>query len=138
MENELLQCKYDTLPPFPTYLRPQPPSDAIIAAIRLVAQWKQPEPEPCHFLFDISADAAAHNLHLLKCHDYDLEKVIQIEGGTPLQFGSEFKPPVILELLLGTHPLWNNIRSALTKGIQYPLARITCQDRRRDITAAIK
>ena len=76
MENELLICKYPPLPPFPIFLRPRPPSDAIIEAIRLVAHWQQPEPDPCHFIFDISADAASHNLHLLKRHQYDLEKAL--------------------------------------------------------------
>jgi hypothetical protein len=43
----------------------------------------------------------------------------------------------LLELLLRTHPLWPSIRKALTKGVQYPLARISCQDRRRDIAEAL-
>jgi hypothetical protein len=65
-ENKNLLCKYQNLPTLPTYMRPRPPSDAIIESIRLVATWIQPAPNPCRFQFAIFDEAATHNLQLLQ------------------------------------------------------------------------
>jgi hypothetical protein len=94
-----------TIPPNNTYIRPRPPTDALKEAVSLVANWQQPNPEPCNFRFEISAEAAEHNLGIIRGHQYDLDAAFKTEGGTPLCYGSEFKPPSILSLLLENHPL---------------------------------
>jgi hypothetical protein len=57
-----------TNPPTSTYLRPRPPTDALRDAVSLVANWKQPEPDPCNFKFEISPEAAEHNLGIIWGH----------------------------------------------------------------------
>jgi hypothetical protein len=114
-------------PPNTTYHRPRLPADALREAVSLVANWEQPEPEHCNFEFEF----------IIRAHSYDLDAAIKAEGGTALRYGSEFKPPSILSLLLQNHPLWDSISSSLSNGIQYPLDRITCHARRRSIQQAI-
>ena len=110
-----------TIPPNTPYLRPRPPTDALKEAVSLVANWQQPEPEPCNFKFEISAEAAEHNLGIIRGHQHDLDAALKTDGGTPLCYGSEFKPPSILSFLLENHPLWDSISSSLSDGIKYPL-----------------
>jgi hypothetical protein len=126
-----------TNPPNTTYLRPRQPTDALRDAVSLVANWQQPDPEHCKFKFDISPEAAEHNLGIIRGHQYDLDAALKAEGGTALRYGSEFKPPSILGLLLENHPLWDSISSSLSNGIKYPLEQITCHARRRSTQQAI-
>jgi hypothetical protein len=119
-----------TKPPNTTYLRPRPPTDALRDAVSLVANWQQPDPEHCKFKFDISPEAAEHNLGIIRGHQYDLDAALKAAGGTALRYGSEFKPPSILGLLLEKYPLWDSISSSLSNGIKYPLEQITCHARR--------
>ena len=77
-------------------------------------------------------------MDLLRHHEFDLDLALRSSGGTTLRYGSEFKPIPTLALLLQNHPLWGNIQSALTNGVTYPLQRITCHERRRDIKEAIQ
>jgi hypothetical protein len=83
-----------TNPPNTTYLRPRPPTGALRDAVSLVANWQQPDPEHCKFKFDISPEAAEHNLGIIRGHQYDLNAALKAEGGTALRYGSEFKPPL--------------------------------------------
>jgi hypothetical protein len=132
-----LPARTETNPPNTTYLRPRLPNDTLRDAVSLVANWQQPEPEHCNFKFEISPEAAGHNLGIIRGHQYDLDAALKAEGGTALRYCSEFKPPSILGLLLENHPLWDSISSSLSNGIKYPLERITCHARRRSIQQAI-
>ena len=97
--------------------RPRPPTDALREAVSLVANWEQPEPERCNFEFELSPSAVEHNLGIIRAHNYDLDAAIKAEGGTALQYGSKFKPPSILSLLLENPPLWDSLSLSLSNGI---------------------
>jgi hypothetical protein len=124
-------------PPNTTYLRPRPPTNTLRDAVSLVANWQQPDPEHCNFKFEISPEAAEHNLGIIRGHQYDLNAALKAEGGTALRYGSKFNPPSILGLLLKKHRLWDSISSLLSNGIKYPLEQITCHSRGRSIQQAI-
>ncbi|MGL4350294.1 MAG: hypothetical protein ACRCT2_06995, partial [Plesiomonas shigelloides] len=67
----------------------------------------------------------------------DLVSAFRQTGGTPLAFGSEFKPPIFLQPLLRHHPFWNKINTALTTGVQTPLSPQSDATRRSCLPLAI-
>ena len=105
--------------------------------VQHIAAWTQPPPVDCHFKFSLSKSSAADNFQLLYTFGLDLERAFQEAGGTCLAYGSEFKPPEILQPLLQYHPFWTNILTALSKGVQTPQAHQSEQTRRRSVTEAI-
>jgi hypothetical protein len=102
-----------------------------------ILRWQQPEPTPCNFRFELTCEAAQHNLYLLQTHNFDLETAIQMEGGTALQYGSEFKPSSILRPLLQHHPFWPKIERHLTTGVESSMTHQSEQVRRRAVAEAL-
>ena len=57
---------------------------------------------------------------------------------SPPRYGSEFKYIEVLEPLLRKHPLWNNLRTHLKYGVEFPLDRTTRQEKYQDVLEALK
>jgi hypothetical protein len=67
----------------------------------------------CHpskplFEFDMSVEAAEKN-YMILVHKFgeDLHEALHAQQGSPLQYGSEFKPVSILAPIFENHPTWN-------------------------------
>jgi hypothetical protein len=77
----------------------------------LIARIKQVMGTPCsmasapEFKFKLSEEAMKHNLAVLKKYNYELGQALNAQRDSPLGPGKEFKPPDILRLVLGLHPL---------------------------------
>ena len=69
--------------------------------VRKTVETSCPCPKAPDFLFSLDKDAAKHNLEVLKGHNFDLKLALKAQHGTPLSYGSEFRPTSALATL---HP----------------------------------
>ena len=97
----------------------------------------------CHpletlFEFDMSVEAAEKN-YMILMHKFggDLHKALHAQKGSPLQYGSEFKPVSILAPIFENHPTWNKMMTLLTEGSTWPLSPIDKHNRLLDINDAL-
>jgi len=82
-------------------------------------------------------EAAQHNLQVLSEHDMSLEKAIQAQVGSPVSYGSEFRPVDILEGVFGQHPNWKRMKQILTTGSSWPLDELDYSIRKQDLEEAL-
>jgi len=124
-----------TLHPAPPFISPTSPTQLSLAATKhfldAAITASLPTPRQPSLRFEISEDAAAHNLAILKAHNYDLQSALAAEKGTPLQPGSEFKPVSVLCPLLCTHPLWPKVAFYFTHGADFALENLSEDERVR-------
>ena len=91
------------------------------------------------FRFDITEEAAAHNLNLLKAHDFDLEALLNPpEAPSVTTYGSEFKDVSQLEHLLKHHPRWPALKRLLRHGSEWKLEQVEESIRKEDAKLAAK
>ena len=82
-------------------------------------------PKAPSFKFEMSDEAAEHNWRILKRYGGSLGRALEAQDGTPLDLGSEFRPPAIIGEILGRHPLWARFRSILVNGSIWALKPIS-------------
>jgi hypothetical protein len=61
----------------------------------------------------LSKEAAMKNYLVMKQSNFDLAKALRAQSNSPLGYGSEFKPPEILEPLFKLHPNWKRVKAQL-------------------------
>jgi hypothetical protein len=94
-----------------------PPSPLdLVRTIRDILATPLPCPRPTQFAFHLDKQSIAHNTAILASHHFDLEAAISSDTGSPLQYGSEFRPTSILAPLLAHHPNWHKIDQILAHG----------------------
>ena len=113
------------LPPFPTGIPKKRPKEIIkldlIHEIKTLLAQKEPL-HPPKFRFDITPEAASHNLHMLKDHKFNLDKLLNDKDRPSItNYGSEFKNVKQLEALLQFHPRWKAMKTLLTHGSEWKL-----------------
>ncbi len=96
-----------------------------------------PTPAAPKFIFELSNDAAAHNLDVLLKHEFSLGKALDANKGSPLGYGSEFRHPDKLRKIFGLHPLWPRMEAILTHGSRWPLEELCEKDRQKDLEDAL-
>ena len=90
------------------------------------------------FEFDTSVEAAEKNfIILMRKFGGDLHEALNAQQGTPLQYGSEFKPVSILAPIFSLHPSWEKMKTVLSDGSSWPLAPLDDQNRLLDIDDAL-
>ena len=62
-------------------------------------------PETPLFKFEMNREAAESNFHALRKFNFDLEKALSAQVGSPVGYGSEFRKGKLLLPLLKNHPL---------------------------------
>ena len=72
--------------------------------VRQVAEANVRVPTASPFMFEFTAEVAAHNTSILEPFDYDLATAIDAIPGTTISPGSELRPPEQLEPLLSHRP----------------------------------
>ncbi len=87
------------------------------------------------FIFDLTEDAANHNMLVLLAHNSTIKSVIDNHKHTFLKHGSEFWPASSLQHLLMHHPWWPKLLSLLAMGSHWPLHPIL--DNNRQARAAL-
>ena len=55
-----------------------------------------------------------------------------------LNYGSEFKPVELLNLIFSNHPLWSRLESHPTSGCNYPLNDLTKEKEKQDLLEALE
>ncbi len=90
------------------------------------------------FEFDTSVEVAEKN-YIILMHKFggDLHEALHAQQGTPLQYGSEFKPVSILAPIFSLHPSWEKMKTVLSDGSPWPLVPIDDQNRLLDIDDAL-
>jgi hypothetical protein len=106
-----------TYVPVVTAMAPGPPPALdLVQVINDILAQPLPCPQTTKFVFQLDQKSAAHNTKILAGFQYDLTAAINADENSPLQNGSEFRPPSILAPLLAHHPNWHKITSILDKG----------------------
>ena len=73
-------------------------------------------PKKPEIFFKMNIESAQKNFIIMKQHDLSLAKALQAQSGSPLDFGSKFKPVSDLKPIFGNHPNWNRMESILCRG----------------------
>jgi len=81
------------------------------------------------FIFKRCPFAAKHNAKILEDFNYDLDKIIRLQHPSQISYGSEFRPPSVLEGLLSDHPFWLCLKDILDNRAAFPLDPISTEDR---------
>jgi hypothetical protein len=102
--------------------------DESIARIKQVMGTPCNTPSAPEFKFELSEEATKHNLAVLEKYDYNLGQALNAQQDSPLGPGKEFKPPNVLQLVFGLHPLWKHMEDFLTHGSKWPLVEISKED----------
>ena len=74
-----------------------------------------------------------HNAKILEDFNYDLDKIIRLQHPSQISYGSEFRPPSVLEGLLSDHPFWLCLKDILDNRAAFPLDPISTEDRLKDL-----
>ena len=75
-----------------------------------------PTPLQVSLRFDLSDEAAIHNLAVLRRHSNDINAYINANKYSFLGYGSEFRPIHIIEPLLLHHRSWPSFSNQLKQG----------------------
>jgi hypothetical protein len=69
------------------------------------------------FEFDLSIEPAEKNyIILMRKFEGDLCKALHAQQGSPLQYGSKFKPVSTLAPIFSNHPSWEKMKTVLLDG----------------------
>jgi hypothetical protein len=94
-------------------------------------------PRAPSFQFQMDKESAQNNFLFLERHKLDLSKALRAQQGSPLDYGSEFKPVEALECLFGLHPNWKRMKKILEKGSEWPMDELDPESRLSDLEDAI-
>ena len=89
------------------------------------------------FKFEMSSKAAEENWKILEKYDNNLDRALSFQQETQLGYGSEFRDPDLLDLLLHHHPLWTRLKSQLKTGSYFPLKELSFEQRKLDLLEAL-
>jgi hypothetical protein len=113
------------------------PNNLISILQKIMATPCQPPTKPI-FEFDLSIKAASKNYILLKnTFEGDLQRALNAQPNSLLQYGSEFRQIETLKSIFENHPSRNQMRSVLTFGSSWPLAPLDEMEREKDVEEAI-
>jgi len=90
---------------------------------------KIPFPKSPTIRFDLSQEAATHNMEIIQAHGNSVHNYLLSQKDTYIGFGSEFRPVTELEPLLCHHPNWPDLKRLLKTGSNWPLKPIPQKDR---------
>ncbi len=101
--------------------------------IKEIIGQQNPCPKKPLFCFKMTIEAAKKNFMVLKSHQISLEKVIEAQAGSPVEYSSEFRKPEILEPWLSKHFLWPCLKNILLHQSGWLLTPITARHIHRGI-----
>jgi hypothetical protein len=103
--------------------------DWFLKTLETILSTETPIPNTPTLKFELSLEAADHNMNLLQNHGNSIQNYIINNTGTFMSFGSEFRKPEVLEPLLLHHPNWRRCRDLLLRGSGWELYPLTNEDR---------
>ncbi len=99
--------------------------DWLIPTIHSIINTDVPPLRDSPFIFDMTPEAAYHNSLVFRQYNNKVTDVIEACENSIISYGSEFRPPSLLENLLMHHLRWTKFQSILSRGSIWPLAEIT-------------
>ena len=78
------------------------------------------------------------NARLLESFDFDLDRLIESNRSTTLDYGSEFRPIADLEKIIGGHPNFPFLKKIYEKGMDYEFMRELSEEERSNEVQANK
>ena len=95
--------------------------------------------KPTNLKFDVSAEAADHNAKIFMENGNNLQNVMNVNYGTSMTPGSEFRQITSIKEILGFHRDWTGIHATITKGCTYPIENvISPEDQKTDLEYMMK
>ena len=86
----------------------------------------------------MSLEAAEKNFCVLAKYGMDFGKALEAQNKSPLGYGSEFRPPEVLQQVFGCHPIWARFHSLLLRGSDWPMEELSSELRKGDVQDALK
>ena len=96
------------------------------------------KPSKPEFDFKLTSEAAAKNWLVLKKYNLNVKDALEAQKSTPLQYGSEFRSPAVLEPLFEKHPNWPHLKDILTNGSDWKLEALDEEIRKADLQEALE
>eukprot|EP00956_Cyclotella_meneghiniana_P041994 scaffold248139_cov43-Cyclotella_meneghiniana.AAC.1 len=97
------------------------------------------KPKKPEFEFSLTAEAAAKNWLVLKKYKLNMKDALEAQKSTPLEYGSEFRSPSVLEPLFSQHhPNWSHLKDILHHGSVWHLEDIDEETRMLDLEEALE
>jgi hypothetical protein len=108
----------------------------LMQMIRMIKNMPKLKPVNPPFKFECSKAAALHNWTIISKFG-SLENTIRAFPYSPIHYGSEFKPPCILDPILKHHKYWPRLKDMLANGSQFPLEKHDENLRQADLEMAV-
>jgi hypothetical protein len=102
--------------------------DWFLQTIKNIIDSTEDTPKAPALRFNLSYDAAVHNMRLLQSHNNDLQQYLKRNKDTFIGFGFEFRQTHILEPLLIHHPNWLKLKNLLEEGSNWKLDKMSEKD----------
>jgi hypothetical protein len=109
----------------------------LIGEVKRILGTEAAVPRAPDFEFKMNSESAEKNFLFLSDHDLDLSKALLAQKGSPLDYGSEFKPVGVLKPLFRHHPNWCRMEKILKEGSEWPMEDISPRDRTSDLKEAL-
>ena len=109
----------------------------LIGEVKRILGTEVAVPRAPEFEFKMNSESAEKNFLFLSDHDLDLSKALLAQKGSPLDYGSEFKPVGVLKPLFRHHPNWCRMEKILKEGSEWPMEDISPRDRTSDLKEAL-
>jgi hypothetical protein len=103
--------------------------DWFLQTIETIILSTSPTPNALSLKFELTPEAATHNMMLLQRHNNSIQDYILHNTGSLMSFGSEFRHPDLLEPLLMHHPNWKLFSDLLSIGSNWALKPLANEDR---------
>ena len=114
------------------------PPEWLSEAIRDLNKETMEVPKHPPFKFEMTAEAAAHNLDILAKADFNLDRVIRENPDTTIAYGKEFRPVEKLERIYSRHPNFKFVKTMLENGMDFTFEyELTEEERVADLQAAL-
>jgi hypothetical protein len=95
-----------------------PPPD-LLPRLQQVALTPVPATKQPSLILDTTAQTLLHNARQIANANHNFSHLLQNNSDTTLHFGSQFRPIDQLEMVLSGHPLFGQLWTILTAGMDY-------------------
>ena len=111
--------------------------DDLIRTISGIIDKPCEQPVKTEFKFTLDKESVAKNFCVMRKYGNYWGKAIKAQSKSPLGYGSEFRPTNILEKVFKKHPDLIRIKDILENGSNWPLEKLSEENRRTDMEKAI-
>ena len=94
-------------------------------------------PRKPEFQFKMDSNSAGKDFSFLVEHGLGLSRALIAQEGSPLGYGSEFKLTYELESVFNHHPNWNRMKLILNEGSDWPMEKLSEEERLSDLKEAL-